>query len=294
MLKKKLVEAPVLVYLNFNLGFILETDASYQGFGAVLSQRLEDQLLHPVAYSSCHHYAVTELETLAVAWAIKHSRAYLYRHNVQVFTDHSAVKALLSNTSPSGKHARWWLQVYGSGVQKVDIIYSPVKENARADALSLNPTEISDHHVLDVQVAVSSKNIDISTLLHDSPGEESPCNLYAEQEKDPELRQLRQFLEFAILPADDGAARSLAAQALNFTIVDNVVYYEDGKRGGHRPAAVHQHLQRSLREDYHAGKMAGHFSGRRLYGTVSRQWGWRTICNSNWSHKTLQTTSSSY
>ena len=76
-LKKKLVEAPVLVYPNFDIGFVLETDASYQGLGAVLSQKLEDKLLHPVSFSSPalspseKNYAVTELETLAVVWAVK-------------------------------------------------------------------------------------------------------------------------------------------------------------------------------------------------------------------------------
>ena len=68
-LKKKMVEAPVLVYPNFDLGFTLETDANYQGLGAVLSQKLEDQRLHPVAFGSRalsppeKNYAVTELET---------------------------------------------------------------------------------------------------------------------------------------------------------------------------------------------------------------------------------------
>ena len=106
-LKKKLVEAPVLVYPNFDIGFVLETDPSYQGLGAVLSQKLEDKLLHPVSFSSRalspseKNYAVTELETLAVVWAVKHYRAYLYGHDVQVVTDHSAVKALLSNPSAS-------------------------------------------------------------------------------------------------------------------------------------------------------------------------------------------------
>ena len=38
---------------------------------------------------------------------------------------------------------------------------------------------------------------------------------------------MRQFLEFGILPADGETARSLAAQALNFTMVDNVLYYVD-------------------------------------------------------------------
>ena len=155
--------------------------------------------------------------------------AYLYGHDVQVVTDHSAVKALLSNPSASGKHARWWLQVYGSGVRKVDIVYRPGKENTRADTLSRNPTETPDHHSLDVQVAaLSSKDNDISTLLHSPPGDESPCDLDVEQQKDPELCQMRQFLEFGILPAEGEAARSLAAQALNFTMVDNVLYYVDG------------------------------------------------------------------
>ena len=284
ILKKKLVEAPVLVYPNFDLGFVLETDASYFGLGAVLSQKLVDQLLHPVSFSSRSlspsekNYAVTELETLAVVWAMKHYRAYLYGHDVQVVTDHSAVKSLLSNPGASGKHARWWLQVYGSGVRKVEIIYRPGKQNTRADALSRNPTDNPEHHTLDVQVAaISSRDVDISALLQTHPGEESSCLLDTEQEKDPELRQLRQFLEFGILPADDHSARRVAAQALSFTMVDNILYHVDGKRGGLRRAAVPQHLQQSILKDHHSGKLAGHFSGTRLYATLSRQWWWRTM-----------------
>lgn len=128
-LKKLLVQAPVLAYLNFNFSFVLETDASYVGLGAVLSQRLVDQKLHPVAFGSRalspseKNYSVTKLETLAVVWAIKHFHAYLYGQRVQVVTDHSAVKSLLGAPSSSGKHARWWLQVFGSGLQQVDIQY---------------------------------------------------------------------------------------------------------------------------------------------------------------------------
>ena len=57
---------------------MVETDASIQGLGAVLSQWKED---HPIAYASHaltpgeRNYGITELETLAVVWAI---RAYLY------------------------------------------------------------------------------------------------------------------------------------------------------------------------------------------------------------------------
>ena len=96
-----------------------------------------------------------------------------------------------------------------------------------------------------------------------------------EQEKDSELHQLRQFLEFGILPEDDTVARAVAAQAVNFTIVDSVLYFMDRKR--ERRAAVPRHLQESLLEDYHAGRMAGHFSGAHMYATLSRQWLWRTM-----------------
>ena len=83
-LKRKLVEAPVLAYPDFNKPFTLETDASIQGVGAILSQRQKDTKLHPVAYASRalsvqeKRYAITELETLAVIWAMSHFHSYLY------------------------------------------------------------------------------------------------------------------------------------------------------------------------------------------------------------------------
>ena len=119
---------PVLAYPNFDVGFTLETDASYMGLGAILSQKAEDDQLHPVAFASQalsppENYAVTDLETLTVVWAIRHFHAYLYGHDMEVMTDHLAVKSLLATPSPSGKHTRWWLQVFGSGVHKVSIVY---------------------------------------------------------------------------------------------------------------------------------------------------------------------------
>ena len=144
-LKGKLVTAPVLAFPNFDKSFVLETDASIKGLGAVLSQQQEDGQLHPVAFASRalsqqeKNYSVTDLETLAVVWAVSHFHAYLYGHDVEVRTDHSAVKAVLSAPSPNGKHARWWSKVYSSGVRAVTIIHRAGKENLNADALSRNP-----------------------------------------------------------------------------------------------------------------------------------------------------------
>ena len=134
-LKTRLSKAPILAYPNFKKEFVLETDASLKGLGAVLSQEQEDKRLHPVAYASRalsaaeKNYSITELETLAVVWAISHFRAYLYGHEVKILTDHSAVKTILEVPNLSGKHARWWLKVFGCGIGKVQITYRPGKEN---------------------------------------------------------------------------------------------------------------------------------------------------------------------
>ena len=83
----------MLAYPNFNKDFCLETDASVKGLGAILSQVGEDRKKRPVAYASHalsdseRRYAITELETLTVVWAMSHFHHYLYGHNVTVFTD---------------------------------------------------------------------------------------------------------------------------------------------------------------------------------------------------------------
>ena len=75
MLRKVLIEAPVLAFPNFTKGFRLETDACVKGLGAVLSQ-LQGWGVHSVAYASRalsypeKRYAVKELKTLAVVWAL--------------------------------------------------------------------------------------------------------------------------------------------------------------------------------------------------------------------------------
>ena len=51
-LKNQLETAPILAYPNFDVPFVLETDASIHGLGDILSQKQPDGLLHPVAYAS--------------------------------------------------------------------------------------------------------------------------------------------------------------------------------------------------------------------------------------------------
>ena len=77
-LKWRLTSTPVLAYPILESPFVLETDVSICGLGAVLSQAGKDGFSHLVAYASRslthaeRNYSETELETLAVVWARSH------------------------------------------------------------------------------------------------------------------------------------------------------------------------------------------------------------------------------
>ena len=51
-LKQACMSSPVLAFADYTKDFLLETDTSRKGLGAVLSQKQEDGWFHPVAYGS--------------------------------------------------------------------------------------------------------------------------------------------------------------------------------------------------------------------------------------------------
>ena len=75
-LKLKCMTVPVLAFADFHKPFLLETDASGDGLGAVLSQKQEDGCYHLVAYTSQGlkggelRYHSSKLEFLALKWVI--------------------------------------------------------------------------------------------------------------------------------------------------------------------------------------------------------------------------------
>jgi len=104
-LKQCLMEAPVLVYPSFSSTaseFLLQTDASASGSGAVLEQDG-----HPTAYASqsltsseCN-YSVIQRECLAIVFALKQFRHYLLGRLFQLYTDHALLQWLLAQKMDS-------------------------------------------------------------------------------------------------------------------------------------------------------------------------------------------------
>lgn len=136
-LKVSLMSEPILTCPNFSLPFMLYTDASDTGLGAVLQQG--DAV---IAYASRSlksaekNYSVIEKECLALVHAVKHFKHYLLGRLFVVYTDHNPLQ-WLSSQKMEGKLCRWALQLQEF---EFEIRYRKGSQNSNADALSRQPT----------------------------------------------------------------------------------------------------------------------------------------------------------
>ena len=146
-LKEKLLSAPVLGQPDFTQPFQVYLDASGLGLGAVLQQKQpRDGALHDVVLcyisrqlkDSESRYGATQLECLALVWALEKLHLFLDGAQFEVFTDCVAIRALLDLRTPNRHMLRWQLaiQEYRG---RMTIIHRPGKANANADALSRFP-----------------------------------------------------------------------------------------------------------------------------------------------------------
>lgn len=124
----------------------LHTDASAEGYGAILMQKILCKL-HVIEYysrrtsSAESRYHSYELETLAVVNAVKHFRHYLHGRKFTVVTDCNAVKASKSKVVLTARVHRWWgfLQTF-----EFDIEHRQGKNMGHVDFFSRNPLPLAD------------------------------------------------------------------------------------------------------------------------------------------------------
>ena len=185
VLKEKLVSAPVLAFPCFGEEFVVDCDASDYGLGAVISQR-QDGDEKVIAYASRvledreRRYSTTKKEMLAMVYAIKHFRHYLYGKPFTVRTDHNALKWLQSFKEPEGQVARW-LETLAQYNYKIE--HRPGKKHQNADALSRNPLTVP---VTDQVVETNAVDSCDQTWLNSW----TAADMQLKQEADPNLRQI--------------------------------------------------------------------------------------------------------
>ena len=139
-LKKLCSECPVLAYADYSKPFILHTDASTIGLGAVLYQKQADGKERVIAYASRtlnraeRNYDAHKLEFLALKWAVTDRfHEYLYGGTFDVFTDNNPLTYILTTAKLDAMGHRW---VASLGPYNFNLHYKPGKLNSDADALS--------------------------------------------------------------------------------------------------------------------------------------------------------------
>ncbi|KAJ9544480.1 hypothetical protein OSB04_024187 [Centaurea solstitialis] len=137
-LKKELTSAPIIQPPDWSLPFELMCDASDHAVGAVLGQRKNGRL-HAIHYASKTldpaqlNYSTTEKELLAVVCAIEKFRTYLVGSKVIVYSDHAALRHLMSKKDAKPRLIRWILLLQEFDLEIKD---KPGSENSVADHLS--------------------------------------------------------------------------------------------------------------------------------------------------------------
>nr|CAD39877.2 OSJNBb0058J09.16 [Oryza sativa Japonica Group] len=153
ILKKALVSAPIIQPPDWTLPFEIMCDASDFAVGAVLGQT-KDKKHHAICYASKTltgaqlNYATTEKELLTVVFAIDKFRSYLVGAKVIIYTDHAALKYLLTKKDAKPRLLRWILLL-----QEFDIEIKDKKgvENYVADHLSrLHITNMQEQPINDL------------------------------------------------------------------------------------------------------------------------------------------------
>lgn len=263
-LKNALVSEPILSYPDFSKPFIVYTDASGFGIGAVLAQplraesfnfdephHLEEDLV--IAYSSKHlnereaRWSTTEKEAFAIVHAVTVFRIYLYGRRFMVITDHRPLEWLMSKSEPSGRLERSALKLQEYDIK---IGYRAGKSNQNADCLSRTPT---------VTIACI---IPKGTFL----GVNSMENDFSSKSCNPRVETSNLDEQRTDLPYDQDSA--LVPEGHGTDIKETVLRY--------RVFVPEEHRKEILKLN-HDHKLAGHLGIAKTLARIKRQYTWPNL-----------------
>ncbi|GBM86428.1 Transposon Ty3-I Gag-Pol polyprotein [Araneus ventricosus] len=192
-LKQALTSSPILTYPRTDKDFILDTDASNEGIGAVLSQNIGNEE-RVIAYFSKslgkpeRNYCVTRKELLAIVKSIEHFHHYLYGRKFLLRTDHASLRWLLNFKEPEGQIARWIqrLQEYDFEIQ-----HRKGTSHGNADALSRRPCKESCKQCTNAEKKFGmERDISVKVVTTTTVDPWSSCEIQKAQLEDPAIKPI--------------------------------------------------------------------------------------------------------
>ncbi|EYC18252.1 hypothetical protein Y032_0028g1760 [Ancylostoma ceylanicum] len=272
-LKTMISSAPVLTQPNIEEArsgkrpFVIFTDASTAGIGAVLSQEGEDKQLHPIFFASKsltkaeRRYHITDLEALGVMFAVKRFHMFIYGIPTVLKTDHQPLTALFRRNNVSARVLRWSLELQR---YNLEIQYVKGKANSVADALSRGPVDNQDgkeenetmHDVVVCATQVGAISKWLKELQQDK-GWKKIIEAVRNNEKNQvvKVQGTTDPLRAADFIIDEGELKMYRNDGSLVYIVPDSARYEVFKEA-------------------HAGTLAGHFSAHKVLNKLKKEVYW--------------------
>ncbi|GAU45976.1 hypothetical protein TSUD_401160 [Trifolium subterraneum] len=236
-LKQAMVEAPVLALPNFNEPFMLDTDASRIGMGAVLSQGG-----HPICYfskkfcSKLLRASTYVRELCAITEAVKKWRPYLLGRKFIIHTDQRSLRELMTQVIQTPEQQYYLAKLLG---YSYEIVYKPGSQSQVADALSRITNSDADFFGITIPHFVFLDKFKQEVLI-DTQYQELLANI----QHNP--------LDYA-----------------GYRVVNNLIFFKDKL---FIPTA--SSFKRLLLEKFHATPIGGHSGTEKTYGRLRENVYW--------------------
>ncbi|GFX37944.1 retrovirus-related Pol polyprotein from transposon 17.6 [Trichonephila clavipes] len=240
--------------------YIIRTDASNYALGAVLLQG-EGSDEHPIEYASRlltpaeRNYSTTEREALAVVWALKKFRGYIEGTEITVASDHQPLKWLLNLKSPTGRLARWALEIQSFNLK---VQYIPVKANVVADMLSRPVTQEEESFCEENNITIA----DMPTR--------SCKDMREAQLKDDNLKKIIDSFE-SPLKTEEYANWTERGFLMNQGVLYRYVPDADSAEAQLVIPTAEREL---IMERHHNDPMAGHYGEEGTFQKIARRYYW--------------------
>ncbi len=255
-LQETLLTAPVLAFPVEGAPYELHTDASRQGLGAELTQIVkgEERVLSYLSRGLSvqeEKYHTTDLECLAVVWAIQQSRPYLFGQKFTVVTDHAALKLLMITTHAVGSR----LARYAMELQEHNMIirHRPGLANNNADGLSRNPV---GRPTSETDIALFPPEKTGAFVLAGVENGLTPHHLRQRQMEDAFWGPILRFLVDPTNPT----LQSVSKKAAAYEVVDGVLYRKVYGEEKPRRIAVPVTMRTWVQQHCHDDPLSGHLA----------------------------------
>ena len=279
-LKAALATAPILHFPNPNWQMVLDTDASADGFGAILMQIDSEGRERVLAYASRltfdneKKWSASELEAGAIIWALEKFRPYVIDVPLKCRTDHASLKWI--RQSSTGRLVRWALKL-----DEYDITLEPRPgvKMPHVDALSRYPVHVITLDTLVMAPIIAPLAVEDADTVPQASYEaryirgDQPSAIQWLQKQDAECQQIHKALTYGTVVPPHLKQYITAGQ---LKIVDHTIQFQERLRD---VLYVPVTLREKLLNEYHAGSCAAHLGSKKTLGALKRKYFWPSMKN---------------